>query len=63
MFKFVRQDNIQRFERLLVGEADTVVRARLERLLAEERAKDEEDYTLVDPDALDEPDAETRPQP
>jgi hypothetical protein len=42
-FKFVKQHNIQHFERLLSVETDPANRARIERLLAEERAKDDSD--------------------
>jgi len=36
--------NVERFERLLLRESDRDKRAMLERLLAEEKAKDESDY-------------------
>jgi hypothetical protein len=39
-FEFVKQHNIDHFERLLGVETDPVNRARIERLLAEERVKD-----------------------
>jgi len=43
-FKFVKQRNIEHFERLLSVETDPVNRARIEQLLAEERAKDGGSY-------------------
>ena len=40
----LKQLNITRFERLLLAETDPEKRARIERLLAEEQAKDDSAY-------------------